>query len=57
MTKMYGGMVELAAMHPFTWQEYNQESLSDIAFTIEEELGHSYKSGHVFLRDLKLVIS
>ena len=57
MTKMYGGMVELAAMPPFTWKKYHQEILSGIDFTIEEELGHSYESGHVLLRDLKVVIS
>ena len=54
---MYGGMVELAAMPPFTRQEYHQESLFDIALIIEEELGHSYESGRVFLMDFKLVIS
>jgi hypothetical protein len=55
LTKMYGGMVELAAMPSFTQWEYHQESLSDIASTIEEELGHSYESVCAFLRDLKLV--
>ena len=57
LTKMYGGMVELAAMPSFTRQEYHQESLYGIAFTVEDELGHSYYSGCSFLRDLKLVIS
>ena len=54
---MYGGMVELVAMPPFTRQEYHHESLYDIAFTVEDELGHSYESGRAFLRDLKLVIA
>ena len=57
LTKMYGGMVELAVMPPFTQQEYHKEILSDIDFTIEEELGHSYESGRSFLRDMKLVIA
>ena len=57
LTKMYGGMVEVAAMPPITQWEYHQEIIYDIAFTVEDELGHSYDSGRSFLRDLKLVIS
>ena len=49
-------MVELAAMPPFTRREYHQESIYDIDFTIEDELGHSYDGVHSFLMDLKLVI-
>ena len=51
------GMVELVAMPPFTKWEYHQESLYDIDFIVEDEMGHSYDSGHAFLMDLKLVIS
>eukprot|EP01018_Ginkgo_biloba_P007841 Gb_06198 [translate_table: standard] len=57
ITKMYGGMVELAALPPFTRREYHQESLPDIALTVKEELDHSFESGRAFLRDLKLVIA
>ncbi|KAH9301320.1 hypothetical protein KI387_012903, partial [Taxus chinensis] len=55
LTKMYGGMVELAAMPSFTRKEYYQESLSEIALTMEEDLDHTYQNGRSFLRDLKLV--
>ncbi|GLJ12793.1 hypothetical protein SUGI_0197940 [Cryptomeria japonica] len=55
LTKMYGGMVELAAMPPFTRREYYQESLSEIALTVEEDLEPAYQNGRSFLRDLKLV--
>ena len=57
LTKMYGGMIELSALPPFTRREYHQESQYDIALTVEEELEHSYDSGRAFLRDLKLVIA
>ncbi|KAH9326811.1 hypothetical protein KI387_006989, partial [Taxus chinensis] len=52
---MYGGMVELAAMPSFTRKEYYQESLSEMALTVEEDLDHTYQNGRSFLRDLKLV--
>ncbi|KAH9326448.1 hypothetical protein KI387_006626, partial [Taxus chinensis] len=55
LTKMYGGMVELAAMPSFTQKEYYQESLSEMALTVEEDLDHTYQNGCSFLRDLKLV--
>ncbi|KAH9290309.1 hypothetical protein KI387_034426, partial [Taxus chinensis] len=55
LTKMYGGMVELAAMPSFTRKEYYQESLSEMALTVEEDLDHTYQNGRSFLRDLKLV--
>ena len=43
-------------MSPFTRWENHQESLSDIASTVEEVLGHNYECGCAFLRDLKLVV-
>ena len=43
-------------MSPFTRWENHHESLSDIASTVEEVLGHNYECGHAFLRDLKLVV-
>ncbi|GLJ12791.1 hypothetical protein SUGI_0197900 [Cryptomeria japonica] len=55
LTKMYGGTVELAAMPSFTRREYYQESLSEMALTVEEDLYHTYQNGRSFLRDLKLV--
>ncbi|KAH9324806.1 hypothetical protein KI387_004984 [Taxus chinensis] len=55
LTKMYGGMVELAAMPSFTRKEYYQESLSEMALTVEEDLDNTYQNGRSFLRDLKLV--
>ncbi|KAH9320477.1 hypothetical protein KI387_015116 [Taxus chinensis] len=55
LTKMYGGMVELAAMPSFTRKEYYQEGLSEMALTVEEDLDHTYQNGRSFLRDLKLV--
>ncbi|KAH9295262.1 hypothetical protein KI387_038850, partial [Taxus chinensis] len=48
-------MVELAAMPSFTRKEYYQESLSEMALTVEEDLDNTYQNGRSFLRDLKLV--
>lgn len=57
MKNMYGGMVGVVVLPPFTQGEYHQKSLSDISLTIEEKLGHSYESGCSFLRDSNLFIS
>lgn len=55
LTRMYGGLVEIAAMPSFNRPEF-YESIEVIAQTVQE-LEPSYLSGRSLLLDLKLVLA
>ncbi|KAH9312708.1 hypothetical protein KI387_027743, partial [Taxus chinensis] len=56
IVKMYGGKAEIIAMAPYNRSEYYQQSLSELAQTVNKT-DYTYDNGSTFSRDLKLIIS